>query len=948
MNWMQRLFTIQRPASGPAIDPGLLDYRREHDGQVSRLHLRVDPDGSGVLIANAAAGARLTPSGVLMAARLLEGKDDHAITTELREHFSGLGQTVGEDIAAVRALINELIEPDRGRYPLLNLTATERASAPLQAEVTTGDPASLVQGIDRLWREGVPFLTLRHSGQPKWLVRGVERAEDLGMITSVRATATQLVEGTLLDDLAAAGVDCLVVPWVGAEPALHDELLGQGDHDAAKRVFEAAHAHECCAIAEIPVLGHTFDELDELPQTLGSQGVRTYGFYAVVDEDHEHAVSKLQLDPLQTAVQELGERPDSQSLWLPPIDRDEVDLGQVVRRGPSWAAAVVMWFAFALVGLGASPDAAAQYRFAIPTMEMRVELNPDASADVEYEIVFANEGQTIDIIDVGMPYRNYNIPSMRANLDGIGGSIYRSEYIDQAVEVHVGSGIPRGQSGTFGLTFHQKDMVYQDTTSSDLASFRITPTWYGGEFVRGLTDIKVLITLPAGVNPDEVLHQGIAQFSHKAQKGDQAIVMFSFDGVRDTGPHMVGISFPKRVMDRVVTKSIFDLLVDWFIANPQVQMLWGGLVGLFLSIAFFRFSNFTGITVWLILIAAVVAAFVYLPPEVLVLLPLPALAALGLNEWFLKRRRTDYLPPIAQVEGGGIKRGLTAVEAAILLEQPLSRVLMLVIYGLLNKGIVDAVKQDPLWLKVVEPYDNQSGKVRRKIAADQGVSMHEWENAFVDAIEAGRGLAVSEADFGDAMKSLIDRVVDRVVAFDLSDTVEYYEAIVARALTEASAIGEVEQATAEQQRVMDRNLDWLLLDDASHDLFVRHHWYRPRWHHRCYGTSMPGLPTSVGSRPMSGAPSASLKDVAASFAGWTENAAGDIAGALSPLSLESAGVVQSGAILDLSGVDKVTGEIIEALADSSSSGGGGGYGGGGCACACAGCACACACAGGGR
>jgi hypothetical protein len=54
-----------------------------------------------------------------------------------------------------------------------------------------------------------------------------------------------------------------------------------------------------------------------------------------------------------------------------------------------------------------------------------------------------------------------------------------------------------------------------------------------------------------------------------------------------------------------------------------------------------------------------------------------------------------------------------------------------------------------------------------------------------------------------------------------------------------------------------------------------------------------------------------------------------------------------GGLVDLSGVDRVTGDIFEALSESSGSGGGGG-GGSSCACACAGCACACACAGGGR
>jgi hypothetical protein len=74
---------------------------------------------------------------------------------------------------------------------------------------------------------------------------------------------------------------------------------------------------------------------------------------------------------------------------------------------------------------------------------------------------------------------------------------------------------------------------------------------------------------------------------------------------------------------------------------------------------------------------------------------------------------------------------------------------------------------------------------------------------------------------------------------------------------------------------------------------------------------------------------------------------GGLAAAIMPgsMSLPDA----KGGLVDLSGVDRVTGDVFEALAESSGSGGSGGSGGSsGCACACAGCACACACAGGGR
>jgi len=113
--------------------------------------------------------------------------------------------------------------------------------------------------------------------------------------------------------------------------------------------------------------------------------------------------------------------------------------------------------------------------------------------------------------------------------------------------------------------------------------------------------------------------------------------------------------------------------------------------------------------------------------------------------------------------------------------------------------------------------------------------------------------------------------------------------------------------------------------------------YRPIW--------VRGAPFS-GAGPAPATPAAagttSFGDVAASFAGWSENTMGSMASAIAPGSL---GVSKpGGGFLDLSGADHVTGEFFQALAESSGSGGGGGGGG----CACAGCACACACAGGGR
>jgi hypothetical protein len=63
----------------------------------------------------------------------------------------------------------------------------------------------------------------------------------------------------------------------------------------------------------------------------------------------------------------------------------------------------------------------------------------------------------------------------------------------------------------------------------------------------------------------------------------------------------------------------------------------------------------------------------------------------------------QYLPPKISIEGHGIKRGLTAVEAAILMEQPLDKVMTMILFGVIKKGAAQVTKRDPLEIQVNEP-----------------------------------------------------------------------------------------------------------------------------------------------------------------------------------------------------------------------------------------------------
>lgn len=611
----------------------------------------------------------------------------------------------------------------------------------------------------------------------------------------------------------------------------------------------------------------------------------------------------------------------------------------------------LLLFAFLLALLvAAAPVQAQNYNFAVPQLYMQVFVNPDASVRIVYDITFANGflADPIDIVDIGTPHEGYDLSNFTAAIDGRPlTDIRKSEYIDVGVEVHLHEyAIPSGQTGTLRVEFTMPDMVYEDVTQDGYASLQITPTWFDPTVINGPSDIWVVYHLLPGIDPDAVLFQDVP-FTDKALFEEHTIVGWRWPAGQANQPYLVGASFPTTGMTRVIEQNLLDLAVKWLEDNPGVAFGLGLAVMALLALAFFRYSGGTGISIFAVLGCGAVWLMMNNPAAMLLLCPV-SLVIVGLVEYRLAGRKEKYLPAIAQVEGGGIKRGLTAPEAAILLELPLNKVLLLVLFGLLDKGALELVDDDPLQVKVQRPYiAMQSDRAarneqRRKIAQQQGIVLRTYEHHFLDVLQENDGSAAHKLDFSAAMKSLLSSVAGRMKGFDLSDTQDYYRKIIARAMAQANAMGNV----PELQDHLDKTWPWVFLDDDYDRSFRRrdYHYY-PTWA-RPYTTTQPAIPSGGSvSAPAPGGKT-TFSNVAAGFAGWTENTAGKLASAISPTALQVKGA--SGGFVNLSGADKVTGDVFKALMSGSGGSGGSSSGGSSCACACAGCACACACAGGGR
>ena len=342
----RRLFvpTIDREAK--ALKPGMLQYTLAEHGQTHRFHLRVDPGGSGLLVSNGTAIAQLSASGVLIAARLLEGRPRDVILKELNNQFepTSVAQQTA-DVAAVDQLIHRLITPGDS-YPVFNLRDPAllkqddvRLIPPIEADLELAQPVHMLPIMDHLWSAGLPHITIHVPVAPDVveIVSLVEHAQWLGLICGVSGRASDLLVGSVISDLATVGVDHISVFYASADPALHDSFFGEGNHAAAEELFRRTEAAELADVAQIPLIRPTVATFAATLERLQELRVPNAAFYAIASPDgsvEDGSLPAAALAEIADDVESAADRAKVRFQWQPPVLRDPaVSLADQVRAG---------------------------------------------------------------------------------------------------------------------------------------------------------------------------------------------------------------------------------------------------------------------------------------------------------------------------------------------------------------------------------------------------------------------------------------------------------------------------------------------------------------------------------------------------------------------------------------------------------------------------------------
>jgi hypothetical protein len=289
-----------------------------------------------------------------------------------------------------------------------------------------------------------------------------------------------------------------------------------------------------------------------------------------------------------------------------------------------------------------------------------------------------------------------------------------------------------------------------------------------------------------------------------------------------------------------------------------------------------------------------------------------------------RKRKLKYLPPKIAVEGHGIKRGLTAVEAAIVMEEPMDKIMTMILFSTLKKEAAEVISRDPLQIKAATPLPE---------------GLHLYETKFLQAMENPK--KEQRQLLQNMMVELVNGISKKMKGFSRKETVSYYKDIIQKAWNQV----ESEQTPEVKSQKYEENLDWTMMDrnfeDRTKGTFGRGPVILPNWWWRYDPVMRPTMTGTAGKNAMptavgSGKTTINLPNLpGADFAASLTNG----------VSAMAAGVV--GDITNFtSGITNKTNPVPKTTGGRSS--GGGSSGGSSCACACACAGCACACAGGGR
>lgn len=349
---------VEVPASG------VFHFLRETPQEKSRVHLRLDPDGSGVLIVNANRIFHLNPTAAMMAYLTLSEVGVPNEIHTLVKKFNVSKSQAQSDVEQFNADLEQLLSPDSCPICDLDLETTAPFSkvptAPYRMDLAltyrcNNDCAHCYNArsrtypelstedwfavLDRLWELGIPHIVFT-GGEPTLrddLPELIAHAEANGQITGLNTNARRLKDADFVKRLTDAGLDHVQITLESHLENIHDEMVrSKGAWRDTVAGLKNVLATKLYVMTNTTMLKLNKPYIPETLEFLGGLGLKTVGLNALIYSGRGKTVgtglSESELQPLLEKAKEVTAKYGQRLIWYTPtqycnFDPVQMELG---------------------------------------------------------------------------------------------------------------------------------------------------------------------------------------------------------------------------------------------------------------------------------------------------------------------------------------------------------------------------------------------------------------------------------------------------------------------------------------------------------------------------------------------------------------------------------------------------------------------------------------------
>ncbi|MFQ5617023.1 MAG: radical SAM protein [Anaerolineales bacterium] len=342
-------------APPPPPPPGLHTYHVRPNGGQIRIHLRIEKDGSGVLIRDVTDVIHLNRTAAEMAKMALDQVPINRARAGLVARSRGVTpREISRELTSIYEMVENLIDPD-GDCPTCAVDDIQRAalfSVPVHAPykvdlaLTYGcnnecphcynEPgrypmASMPKEdwfrvIDILHEVGVPHLILTggeatlHPDLPEI----IHHADSLGHIVGLNTNGRRIADKSYVQTLTGAGLNHLQITLGSCHPGVHDAMMGARSFDQTVRGIKNALESGIHAITNTTLLRANMGHAEAIIEFLHDLGIRTFAMNGMIHSGggfaNPNAITEDEMPPLLIRVRDKAEELGMRFLWYTPTE----------------------------------------------------------------------------------------------------------------------------------------------------------------------------------------------------------------------------------------------------------------------------------------------------------------------------------------------------------------------------------------------------------------------------------------------------------------------------------------------------------------------------------------------------------------------------------------------------------------------------------------------------